>query len=101
MAMEDFIEPLKFSVVVDTAEYENKMKQAKLLARDSKKEISQDTKLKLEVDIAQLQFQLQKAKEMMKNATNDSTKFSLQLQTNELQRNLTEAKRSLNNFLNT
>lgn len=101
MAMEDFIEPLKFSVVVDTAEYENKMKQAKLLARDSKKEISQDTKLKLEVDIAQLQFQLQKAKEMLKNATNDSTKFSLQLQTNELQRNLTEAKRSLNNFLNT
>jgi topoisomerase IA-like protein len=73
-------------------------------ARDTKKKLDQDLKIKLELDVANFQIQLDQARARLREAKKQGDKDAIinaQLETNQLQRGLTEAKRQLNNYVNT
>lgn len=78
--------------------------QAKILARDTKKELDKSLLVNLELNVVWIQRKLEDAKSKLRLAKKDLDKdaeISLRVETNKLTRDLTEAKRQLNNYVNT
>lgn len=93
-------EPIIIDIQVNKANFEKQLKDGERVARDTKKNISQDLKFQLEFNIANFQQKLADVKKQLKTATWDN-KIALQVDANALQRWLTESKRQLNNLVNT
>lgn len=73
-------------------------------ARDTWKKLNQDLKLKLELDVANLQLQVDNARKILRDAKKTWDKDAIinaQLNTNQLKSSLTEATRQLRNYVNT
>jgi tape measure domain-containing protein len=78
--------------------------EAKILARDTKKELDKSLLVNLEINVASLQKKLEDARSKLRLAKKDLDKdaeITLRIETNKLTRDLTEAKRQLNNYVNT
>ncbi len=78
--------------------------EAKILARDTKKELDKSLLVNLEINVATLQKKLEDARSKLRLAKKDLDKeaeITLRIETNKLTRDLTEAKRQLNNYVNT
>lgn len=100
------LEEIKAQIVVelDEASLKNTWNEAKIFARDTKKELDKALLLKLQLDKASLKIELQDVKSqltMAKKTWDQALAFRLTLKTDELQSKLTEAWRQLNNYKNT
>ena len=93
---------IEASITLDTTKYVEGSNKAQQYARDTKKVIDSNTKLKMEIDVVNFQNKIKEVKLALKDPNlTKAQQLKLQLQTNDLQRWLTEAKRSLNNYVNT
>jgi len=76
--------------------------EAKILARDTKKELDRSLLMNLELNIANFQQKLEEARTKLRQAKKDWWEtLELRVETNRLSSWLTEAKRQLNNYVNT
>ncbi|MDD3302284.1 MAG: phage tail tape measure protein [Candidatus Gracilibacteria bacterium] len=78
--------------------------EAKVFARDTKKEIDKTLLMNLELNVANFQLKLEESRKLLRQAKKEGDQegiIKLQVDTNALQRGLTEGKRQLNNFVNT
>lgn len=88
----------------DTTKLQRAWNEAKIYARDTKKELDKSLLLNLEINVAQFQSKLEDARKRLAQAKKEWDKgatIELRIETNKLSRNLTEAKRQLNNYVNT
>lgn len=97
-------EPIKVDIQVNDVQFEQKLWQAKIFARDTKKEIDKNVLFTLQLDVVKFQDQVKQAKNELKKAQEiwDQWKITLaQIDLNTLKSQLTEANRQLNNYVNT
>lgn len=89
------------NMVMDIKDYDEQLKKAETMARDTGKSISKELVVKMRLDIDDLQQKLIKAKAQLKATTDIGKAQSLRLDIAQYTNNLTEAKRQLNNYVNT
>jgi anaerobic ribonucleoside-triphosphate reductase len=79
------LDPIRIDIEVNEKAFEQQLKQAEKVSRDTKTKINQTMKVKFEMDIAQFQLKLAEVKKQLKTATGNQ-KISLQVEANQLQR---------------
>ncbi len=91
------------NMVMDIKDYDEQLKRAEKIARDTGKAISQELVVKMRLDIDDIQQKLVNAKLQLKKFTDPTSIEAQKLRLDILQytTNLTEAKRQLNNYMNT
>lgn len=97
-------EPIKVWVEVDISNLKSWLKQAELVARDTKKKLDADSIVKMEANIAVLQQDLREARALLRDYQKQWNKDAIveaQVNVNRLQWQLTEAKKNLRDYTNT
>jgi len=96
-------EKIQIDVSVKLDDKEAK-KDAKIFARDTKKELDKNLLLELRLNKAKLKLELDEARRLLRKAKEKWDKdliLKLQIKTDKLRSELTEAWRQLNNYVNT
>lgn len=97
-------DPIRVEVQATDVKYRQTLKGAEIFARDTKVKLDKASLINLELNVAEFQVKLDKARQELREAKKQwdrDAEIRARLETNELQRNLTEAKRQLNNYVNT
>lgn len=98
------IEPIEAPIELTLTGQEKAENDAKIFARDTKKELDPLLVQDLRLNLAQFQSKLDEARARLKAAKKAGDKeaeFTARLNVNKLQSDTTEARRILNNYVNT
>jgi len=86
---------------VDLTQFQQDLKKADLIARDTGKKLEKNLLTKLELNVADYQRKIKEAKKQRKELKDGSLEtLKLDLNINRYSRKFTEAKRQLNNYVN-